>query len=298
MTKKFSPKDQYSYYSSSFNEEFYERRTIRNQFWFGGKKGQNIIRNLCIGVAGLGGMGSNIAETLIRHGVGHLKIADNDTIEITNINRQVIANKNTLGKLKTEASVAELRSIAEDFELEVYNKGVNKESISSFIDGCDAVIDEIDVFSLEAHILLHEECRKKNIPVYSAFTIGLGIHFYKFQGSDFTFEKFLNFTDEQIKNPTADLLISRFLNPTPSYLDKKFITKFKSEINDGNVPILGTACLLGHSIVCLRVLLDLLQNSNYPELFKFKEATPLMPEFLIIDPVNFSLTKETYHEST
>jgi tRNA A37 threonylcarbamoyladenosine dehydratase len=75
----------------------YMERTCRNHHWFGGEIGQRRIKKLKVGVAGLGGMGSNIAETLVRLGVGQLRVADPDHIDTSNLNRQVIANRNTLG---------------------------------------------------------------------------------------------------------------------------------------------------------------------------------------------------------
>src|SRR5579885_1466985 len=101
---------------AEFNRKAYEERTCRNHFWIGGPEGQEAIRKLSIGVAGMGGMGANIANHLVRLGVGHLRIADPDTIEATNLNRQVIARKGSLGSLKVDAAIRDLRDIAEDFE--------------------------------------------------------------------------------------------------------------------------------------------------------------------------------------
>jgi molybdopterin/thiamine biosynthesis adenylyltransferase len=65
---------------NEINLDAYLERTKRNLFWTGGTEGQLRLRKLKIAVAGLGGMGSNIAEILVRLGVGHLKISDPDTI--------------------------------------------------------------------------------------------------------------------------------------------------------------------------------------------------------------------------
>src|SRR4051812_44560583 len=97
------------FYPACFDLEAYRKRTARNHYWIGGLKGQEIISNLSLGVAGLGGMGSNIAEHLVRLGVGHLRIADLDRIEVSNLNRQVIARRNNLGMSKVEAGVQDLR---------------------------------------------------------------------------------------------------------------------------------------------------------------------------------------------
>ena len=109
------------------SKEYYLERTKRNQFWLGGPEGQNAVRELRIAIAGLGGMGSNIAEALARMGVGELRIADPDHIDVSNINRQVIANPRTVGKSKAKASADELLTIAEDLR----NRGVSVVGLDS-----------------------------------------------------------------------------------------------------------------------------------------------------------------------
>src|SRR5689334_20906303 len=120
-------------YPAQFDAEAYAERTARNQYWIGGPKGQEQIRALSVGVAGLGGMGGNIAELLIRLGIGHVRIADPDRIEASNLNRQVIANRSSLGKAKVAAAVEELRGIAEDYELVAYYQGITKEIADEFV---------------------------------------------------------------------------------------------------------------------------------------------------------------------
>ncbi len=268
----------------------YMERTKRNQFWFGGQLGQERIRKLKIGVAGLGGMGSNIAEALTRLGVGHLRLADPDHIDISNINRQVIANRNTVGKSKALASADELRGIGEDVELVVYEQGVDEAMVEEFVEGCDAIVDEIDVLPLDRHVLLHRAAQKRNIPLYSAYVVGLGIHFYKFHGTQYTFEDFLNVPESEWRKPTIDLIFDRFGHPFRKYLSKDLMDRYQAEAQNSGIPIFGPATLLGHSMVASRLILDLMR-----EHVQFKNQlppTPTMPEFLVLDPVDFTFKIE------
>ena len=109
---------------------------------------------------------------LVRLGVSHLRVADPDTIDTSNINRQVIANNKTVGTSKTQASINELRTIAEDFELVGYDRGVQEDMVDEFVEGVDIIIDEIDVFPLDKHLLLHKAAQKRNTPIYSAYIVG------------------------------------------------------------------------------------------------------------------------------
>ncbi len=263
-------------------------RTCRNHHWFGGELGQKRIQKLKVGVAGLGGMGSNIAETLVRLGVGQIRIADPDHIDTSNINRQVIANRKTVGVSKAQACVQELRNIAEDFELVSYEQGITEETVEEFVEGCDAVVDEIDVFPMDRHVLLHRAARKRGIPLYSAYAVGLGIHFYKFHGESYKFEDFLGMPESQWKAPPVNDIFRIFVQPAPSYLDQAGMKAYKDAIATGGAPIFGPATLLGHSVVATRLIVDAVGATwgfkNLPE-------TPVMPEFLVLDPVDFTFKK-------
>lgn len=270
----------------NFDEKFYLTRTKRNHFWLGGVEGQMKLNKLRVGVAGLGGMGSNLAEIMVRLGVGHIKIADPDTIDISNLNRQVIANRNTIGKKKSSSSVEELRNIAEDFELVVYEDGITEENAEEFASDLDIIIDEIDVFPLMAHVWLHRAANKRNIPLYSGFIIGLGTHIYKFQGTDYTFEDFMENNMDEMKSPSLPFIVERFAKPYPSYLQsEESLKKFINVCEEDSVPIFGASTFMSHSLLAIRLIADYLDLSSRLDIVK----TPVMPEFIKMDPLTMSL---------
>ncbi len=273
-----------------YNAGSYFERTQRNHFFIGGIEGQKRIKELKIGVAGLGGMGSNIAEALIRLGVGHIRIADPDTIDLSNINRQVIANKNTVGKSKATCSEEDLRNLADDFEIITYDQGIEEKMVEEFVDGCDIIIDEIDVFPIDAHVILHREARKRNIPVYSAYVVGVGIHFYKFQGNDYTFEDFISIPEVISLEDKFDKIVDAMGSPLPNYLQGDNLLEFKKMALNEGIPIFGPATLLGHSVVSARAILDFLGTELRG--VKIKE-TPLMPYFTKID---LATMETTFHK--
>ncbi len=272
-------------------EENYLERTQRNQFFLGGAEGQERIRQLTVGVAGLGGMGSNIAEYLARLGVGSLHLADSDTIDVSNINRQVIANFSSVGSRKIDASIKEINNIAPEIKLTPFNEGITAQNVYDFIEGCDFIVDEIDVFPVEAHHVLHKACREKGIPIYSAYVIGLGIHFYKFEGDDFTFEEFLSVNESDSDSEKLDKIVDSFMSKQPSYLGDLEVQKFKNMALTKGVPIFGPSCLLGHTVVLSRILCDFLGGTL---LGTQLPKTPVMPEFLSIDLMTLEMSVETF----
>jgi molybdopterin/thiamine biosynthesis adenylyltransferase len=275
------------------SEDNYLERTQRNQFFIGGKEGQLKIRNLKIGIAGLGGMGSNIAEYLARLGVGSLNIADPDTIDLSNINRQVIANQTTVGQKKSTATQNELNKIEPDLNLKIFEDGITSESVEEFVRDCDFIVDEIDVFPIDAHYILHKKCRELNIPIYSSYVIGLGVHFYKFSGNDFTFEDFIQINGKESNIEKLDKIVNSYLTKPQKYLTKENIEKFKAVSSQDGVPIFGPSCLIGHSIVVTRILCDFL---DWKVLGENVAKTPIMPNYLKIDFTTLQMSVETFKE--
>lgn len=261
------------------NMNHYLERTKRNHFWTGGTVGQSKLRELKIGVAGLGGMGSNIAEILVRTGITKLKIADPDVIELANFNRQVIANLDTLGKRKTDASTSELFRIDTNLDIQVFTEGITKDNADEFVKDLDILINEIDVLHIDVQLHLLNAARRYGVPVYTTLVVGLGVHLYKYSPTgDYTAEKFLG---HLLNNPTIENLIKTLGEPLPSYLAEK-LDQFKEEIKvNGGIPIFGASTYLGQSLLVIRALFDLGCLDN-----NLKTAsTPSLPEFLVLDPL-------------
>ena len=119
-----------------------------------GKDGIEKLKNSKIVLFGLGGVGSYIAEALARVGVGNLIIVDGDTVDITNINRQLIANINTIGKNKAELVKERISLINPLANVVAISKFVKSENDIDFIDGTvDYVIDAIDDFDAKIMII-------------------------------------------------------------------------------------------------------------------------------------------------
>ncbi len=140
-----------------------------------GSEGIEKLRNARIVLFGLGGVGSYIAEALARVGVGSLIIVDGDIVDITNINRQLIADNTTIGKNKTE--LVKQRSLLINPEIEVItiSKFVKNEEDIKFIDkSVDYVIDAIDDF--EAKIMIIKKSKEMGIKIISSMGTGKRLH--------------------------------------------------------------------------------------------------------------------------
>lgn len=129
------------------------------------------LKNAHVAVFGLGGVGGYAVEALARAGVGSLTLIDNDTVNQSNINRQIIALSSTVGLKKTDAFKSRIVDI--NPELTVFTRDIfflpeskNEIDFSAF----DYVIDAIDTVS--GKITIIEECKRTDVPVISSMGTG------------------------------------------------------------------------------------------------------------------------------
>ncbi len=123
-------------------EQFYKKHN---------PKIQKVLANKKVGIIGAGGIGSNVAVSLARSGIGKLIIADFDNVEITNLNRQYYFI-NQIGKSKTKALLENLNNINPFVEYEVFNTKINGENINLFKD-CHILVEAVDKAETKAEIL-------------------------------------------------------------------------------------------------------------------------------------------------
>ena len=120
---------------------------------------------------GIGGVGSFAAEALARAGVGHIELVDNDTVGLTNLNRQLVALHSTLDEKKTAVMAARIRDICPDTNVVTHDVFVSAETVGAFdFTNYDYVLDAIDTVS--AKLLLIDGCRLAGTPVISSMGTG------------------------------------------------------------------------------------------------------------------------------
>lgn len=122
-----------------------------------------------VAVFGLGGVGGNACDALARAGIMNFVIFDNDTVNITNINRQLVANTNNLNKYKVDVMEEHLKSINEGIEVIKHQEFYGQNSEFDFND-IDYIVDAIDTVS--SKILLIEKANELNIPIVCALGCG------------------------------------------------------------------------------------------------------------------------------
>lgn len=140
-----------------------------------GEDKMKIVQNSSVIVFGLGGVGGAAVEALVRSGVGTVGIVDKDVVDITNINRQIIATENTIGIKKTQAAKERLLSINPNLKINVYDMFYLPENADGIdLSQYDFVVDCID--NVTAKLELIVRCEKAGIPVISSMGTGNKFH--------------------------------------------------------------------------------------------------------------------------
>ena len=136
-----------------------------------GKEGVMRLRRARIAVFGIGGVGGYVVEALARAGVGSLDLIDADRVSVSNINRQIIATKSTVGKFKTEAARERVAAIDESITVTTKELFFDKDSAHLFdFSEYDYVVDAID--SVKSKIEIITLCKAAGVPVISSMGAG------------------------------------------------------------------------------------------------------------------------------
>ena len=136
-----------------------------------GKEALARLRNGRVAVLGIGGVGSYAAEALARSGVGHLMLVDDDTVCLTNLNRQLHATMKTIGKNKVDVMKDRIADIDKRIVVDARNVCVTQENVPELLGSeFDYVIDALD--TVTAKLAIAEHCFSNNIPVISCMGTG------------------------------------------------------------------------------------------------------------------------------
>lgn len=144
-----------------------------------GKEAMDKLAGSKVAVFGIGGVGGYVCEALVRSGVGAFDLIDDDKVCLTNLNRQIIATRSTVGKYKTDVMRDRMLDINPNAEVEVHKCFFLPENADDFPwDSYDYVVDAVD--TVTAKIALVMKCKEKNIPIISSMGAG-----NKLDGSQF-----------------------------------------------------------------------------------------------------------------
>lgn len=141
------------------------------------------LKNARIAVFGIGGVGGYVVEALARAGVFNIDIIDNDTVSITNINRQIIATHSSIGKQKTDVMKARVLDINPQANVNVFNTFFLPENSNDFdFSVYDYIIDAVDTVTAKIELIM--KANNSNVPIISSMGTGNKLDPTVFEVSD------------------------------------------------------------------------------------------------------------------
>ena len=149
-----------------------------------GQKAMDRLACAKIAVFGLGGVGGHAVDALARTGVGSFVLVDGDRVSLTNINRQIVADHSTVGRLKTEVMRERILLINPHASVEAHPVFFLPGDADSFLNGCDYLVDAVD--TVAAKLRLAEIGQERGIPVISAMGAGNKLDPTRFEVADIT----------------------------------------------------------------------------------------------------------------
>jgi len=149
-------------------DEFYSRQIILKEL---GRKGQKKLEKSKVAVVGLGGLGTASSLYLALAGVGHLRLIDQDTVELHNLHRQVLYSPDDLRYPKVEVSAKRLRQVNPFVKVEVVPENLNARNVEKLLSDIDCVVDGLD--NMRTRYLVNRACAKLGVPFVFGAAIGV-----------------------------------------------------------------------------------------------------------------------------
>lgn len=148
-----------------------------------GSDGLERLKNSRVAVFGIGGVGGYAVEALVRSGVGIIDIFDNDTVSVTNLNRQIIAIYDTIGKYKVDVMKERAKSINPNIVVNAYRCFYMPDTADEFdFKDYSYVIDAVDTLTAKLEIILR--AKEVNVPVISCMGAGNKLDALRFEVAD------------------------------------------------------------------------------------------------------------------
>ena len=147
-----------------------------------GKEGIEKLKNVKVAVFGIGGVGSYVVEGLVRAGIGNFVLIDDDKVCLTNLNRQIIATRKTIGKPKVEVAKERILEINPEARVEIYQDFFMPNTEGILNNSIDYIVDSIDTVTAKIELVVRAD--KLNIPIISSMGTGNKLDPTRFEVTD------------------------------------------------------------------------------------------------------------------
>lgn len=220
---------------------------------------QQSLKSKKVAIGGLGGVGGSHLVTLARLGIGNFSIADMDTFDWPNMNRQAGAFASTIGQPKIDVMADQIRGINPEANLSLFENGVTEENLDQFLKGADLYMDSLDVFCIEIREKVFARCRELGIPAITAAPMGMGTAVLVFDPQGMSFEDYFGLSGLAFE----DKILKFIIGVSPKMMQRHYLVhKGTLNITNHKAPSTPMGIDLAAGVACTNALKVLLKRGD------------------------------------
>ncbi len=216
---------------------------------------QETLRNSRVAIAGMGGVGGIHLVTLAKLGIGKFTIADPDTFEVANFNRQYGATISNLGRNKANAMADAAIDINPELDLRILPEAVDESNVDEFLRDADIFIDGLDFFAIDARRLVFRRAAELSIWAITAGPIGFSTAWLTFDPSGMAFDEYF---DLRPGMEPLDQAIAFGVGLAPAATHRRYTDFEQVDIKRQRGPSASLACQLASGVAATEALKILL----------------------------------------
>jgi molybdopterin/thiamine biosynthesis adenylyltransferase len=236
----------------------YDIAFSRNLGWLS-RDEQDAVRSKRVAIAGLGGVGGLHLMALARLGVGRFHLAEFDTFDLANFNRQVGATMRTLGLSKLDVMTELARDINPELDIVAFPRGIDASNVAAFLDGVDVFVDGLDFFAFSARELVFGACHARAIPAVTVAPLGMGAALVNFIPGGMSFADYFGLAD----CPESEKALRFLLGLAPGMLHRRYLVDMSQvDLQSGRGPSTAMACQVCAGIAATETLKLLLRRGK------------------------------------
>lgn len=230
---------------------------------------QTRLRNSRVAIAGLGGTGGAQVHALARMGIGRFHLADPDTFELVNFNRQSGATVPNIGRLKTEVARETILAINPEADIQTFDSGVSVGNMDTFLEGVDVVVDSLDFYCFQERLVLYSQARARGLWVLTAPPLGFGYTLLIYDPKGMKYEDYFGFHSDMTER---DRVITQIAGIAPKPFMFKYLDRSHPDFGGRRLPSVGAAPFMIAGVTAAevtRILTGKGQSIAVPTIYQF-----------------------------
>ena len=263
---------------SAVDSADYYTKAFRENLGIVSEEEQERLRNACVAIPGVGGVGSSLLMLLARAGICRFRIADLGSYGIADTNRHYGATQYSIGQSRAEVMADFAASINPDARITLITEPISDYNIDAFLEGAHIVADGLDLFLTDTRCLLYRKARQRKLYVVLGAPLGFGAALQIFSPRGMAFE---DFYDLELEMPVEDKITAFLTGLAPRPLYRHYTKRFPLDPDRRQLPVSGVACQLAASLAATEIINILIG----------RRPVRAVPYYLQIDPFRMQLKK-------